>query len=418
LSRRRAAIVVTGTELVRGDRIDRNGPFLAQELHRLGIEPARVTIVGDVPEELDAALREGLAAHLCVVSGGLGPTHDDRTVEALARAAGVALEVDEALAGEIEAVSRRTAGRLGRPYEEFEPGVRKQASLPAGGISLGLAGTAPGIALETGGCVVVVLPGPPSELRRLWAQALESEPVRGLFAEVEPPERRALRFFGVSESAVARALEEAGGERGGVEATVCARDFEIHVDLVGAGGEALASELRQRLGEYLFAADERSVAEIVLDLCRERGLTLGAAESATGGLIGQMLTAVPGASDVFAGAVVAYSNGVKRELLGVPEDVLEEHGAVSPQVAAAMARGVEKALVADVAVADTGIAGPGGGSADKPVGLVYLHALGPDGEIAQDFVARGGREDVRRRAAVSALHLLRRLLTQTRHASE
>jgi len=131
-----------------------------------------------------------------------------------------------------------------------------------------------------------------------------------------------------------------------------------------------------------------------------------------------MLTAVPGASDVFAGAVVAYSNGVKRELLGVPEDVLEEHGAVSPQVAAAMARGVEKALVADVAVADTGIAGPGGGSADKPVGLVYLHALGPDGEIAQDFVARGGREDVRRRAAVSALHLLRRLLTQTRHASE
>jgi len=115
LSRRRAAIVVTGTELVRGDRIDRNGPFLAQELHRLGIEPARVTIVGDVPEELDAALREGLAAHLCVVSGGLGPTHDDRTVEALARAAGVALEVDEALAGEIEAVSRRTAGRLGRP---------------------------------------------------------------------------------------------------------------------------------------------------------------------------------------------------------------------------------------------------------------------------------------------------------------
>jgi len=172
------------------------------------------------------------------------------------------------------------------------------------------------------------------------------------------------------------------------------------------------------LGEYLFAADERSVAEIVLDLCRERGLTLGAAESATGGLIGQMLTAVPGASDVFAGAVVAYSNGVKRELLGVPEDVLEEHGAVSPQVAAAMARGVEKALVADVAVADTGIAGPGGGSADKPVGLVYLHALGPDGEIAQDFVARGGREDVRRRAAVSALHLLRRLLTQTRHASE
>jgi competence/damage-inducible protein CinA-like protein len=403
----RAAIVVTGTELVRGDRTDRNGPFLAQELHRLGIEPARVTIVGDVEEELDAALREGLEADLCVVSGGLGPTHDDRTVEALARAAGVALEVDEALAGEIEEVSRTTARRLGRSYEEFEPGVRKQASLPAGGVSLGLAGTAPGIVLQLGSSVAVLLPGPPGELRRLWAKALESAPVRRLLEGVDPPERRALRFFGVSESAVAQVLEGAGEE-----VTVCARDYEVHVDVVGNGAEYV-ERLRGRLGEFLFAEDERSVAELVLDLSRERGLTLGAAESCTGGLVGQLLTAVPGSSEVFAGSVVAYANEVKAGLLGVSEEALERYGAVSAEVAAAMAEGARNALGVDVAVADTGIAGPGGGTAEKPVGLVYLHTVGPNADLAQDFVARGGREDVRRRAAVSALHLVRRLLTQS-----
>jgi competence/damage-inducible protein CinA-like protein len=412
LSRLRAGIIVTGTELVRGDRTDRNGPFLARELHRLGIEPARVTIVGDVPEELDTALREGLTGDLCVVSGGLGPTHDDRTVEALAQAAGVALEVDEGLARQIGEVSRRTAERLKRPYEEFEPGVRKQASLPAGGRSLGLAGTAPGIVLDTGSCVVVVLPGPPRELRRLWAKALESEAVRRVLARAEPPERRVLRFFGVSESAVARALEEAGDE-----VTVCARDYEVHVDVVG-DGEVTVAGLRERLGEFLFAEDERSIAEIVLDLCRERGLSLGAAESCTGGLVGELLTAVPGSSEVFSGSVVAYSNQAKTTLLGVPEDVLRQSGAVSADAAAAMARGAREALGVDVAVSDTGIAGPGGGTAEKPVGLVYVHATGPEGELAQDFVAHGGREDVRRRAAASALHLVRRLLTQDRHSAE
>jgi nicotinamide-nucleotide amidase len=414
LTRLRAAIVVTGTELVRGDRTDRNGPFLARELHRLGIEPARVTIVGDAPDDLAAAMRECLRADLCVISGGLGPTHDDRSVQALADVAGVALEVDEGLAREIEEVSRTTARRLGRPYEEFEAGVRKQASLPAGGKSLGLAGTAPGIVLETDSSVAVLLPGPPRELRRLWAQALRSEPVRRLLERAEPPPRRTLRFFGVSESAIAQALEESGGESG-AEVTVCARDYEIHVDIVGRGDE-LATRLRELLDRFLFAEDERSIAEIVLDACRERGLRLGAAESCTGGLAGQLLTAVPGSSEVFAGSVVAYANEVKTGILGVPTDVLETHGAVSAEVAAAMATGARAALGVDVSVSDTGIAGPAGGTPEKPVGLVYLHAVGPDGELAQDFVARGGREDVRRRAAVSALHLLRRLLlTQSRH---
>jgi competence/damage-inducible protein CinA-like protein len=416
LTRLRAAVVVTGTELVRGDRNDLNGPFLARELHRLGLEPARVSIVGDRPEELETALADGLEADLCVVSGGLGPTHDDRTVEVLARVAGRKLEVDRTLEEEIELISRRVAERLRRPYGEFASGVRKQASLPEGAISLGLAGTAPGIVLDTGRCAVVALPGPPNELRRLWAQAVEAEPVRKVLEQARPPERRVLRFFGLSESAVARVLAETDGEGSGAEVTVCARDFEVHVDIVG-GGEELVEGLREELRQYLFAEDERPVAEIVLDLCKERRLTLAAAESCTGGLVGTMLTSVPGSSDVFLGGVVAYSDQVKHQMLGVPTDILERRGAVSAETAAAMSAGARALLRADVAVAVTGIAGPGGGTAEKPVGLVYIHAQGPEGGRGLDFVVPGDRDLVRRRAAVSALHLVRLLLAQSRDES-
>ena len=419
MTRPRAAIVVTGTELVRGERNDRNGPFLARELHDLGVEPARIAIVGDRPEGLAAALAEGLAADLCVVSGGLGPTHDDRTIELVARAAGRRLLVDEELRAEIEGVSRRIAERLRRPYAEFERGVVKQASLPEGALSLGLAGTAPGVVLETGRGVVVCLPGPPGELQRLWRNAVEAEPVRRMLERAAPPERRVLRLFGVSESAVARTLEEAGGDGEGVEATICARDFEIHIGLVAEPGAAdradeLAARLREPLERHLFAEDERPVEAIVLDLCRERGLTLATAESITGGLIGGRLTSVPGSSDVFLGGVVAYANDVKHELLGVPDATLERHGAVSAETAAAMAEGARTALRADVAVSVTGVAGPGGGSDAKPVGLVYFHAAGPDGSLAAEFSVPADRTTIRARATVTALHTLRRLLLQSR----
>lgn len=414
----RAAIVVTGSELVRGDRRDLNGPFLAGELLRLGLEPSRITIVGDTPAELEAALAEGLGHDLCLVSGGLGPTHDDRTVELLARAAGRALHVDAELEAEIGAVSRAAAERLGRPYADFEDGVTKQATLPDGAVSIGLAGTAPGLVLDTGACVAVSLPGPPPELQRLWPNALATEPVRRVLARVHAPERSVLRFYGASESAVARALVEAGGEPPGVEATICARDFEIHVDLFAepgaeAAAERLARDLVAPLERHLFARDERPVEAHVLDLCRARGLTLATAESCTGGLVGGRLTSVPGSSDVFLGGVVAYTDAVKRALLDVPAAVLAEHGAVSAETAAAMAAGARRALGADVAVSITGIAGPGGGSAEKPVGLVFLHAEGPGGGQGRRLETRGDRETVRSRAAVAALHLVRRVLSQS-----
>jgi nicotinamide-nucleotide amidase len=415
----RAVVVVTGSELVRGDRRDLNGPFLAAELLRRGIEPARIVIVGDREDELTGALEEGLRADLCLTSGGLGPTHDDRTVELVARAAGVGLHVDDDLQREIGGISRAFARRMNRPYVDFEPGVRKQATIPDGALSLGLAGTAPGLVLEAGECVVVVLPGPPGELQRLWVDAVESEPVRRVLARAQPPDVRLLRFFGASESAVAKALADAGGDGNGVEATICARDFEIHVDLyVQPGAEARADELTSGLVEplerYLFSRDERRVEELVLDACLEQGLTLATAESCTGGMVAQRLTSVPGSSRVFLGAVVAYSNEVKEVELGVPLEVLERHGAVSAEAAAAMAAGARERLGADIAVAVTGIAGPNGGSQEKPVGLVYLHAESPSGSRSADFVFPGDREGVRRRAAVTALHLVRRLLTQNR----
>jgi nicotinamide-nucleotide amidase len=419
LSRPRVVVVVTGSELVRGDRTDLNGPFLAREALRLGLEPARIAIVGDAPAELEATLRDALAADAVLVSGGLGPTHDDRTVELVAKALGVGLRVDPELEREIEAVSRSAATRLKRDYADFAPGVTKQATIPEGALSLGLAGTAPGLVVpRDGGRVVVVLPGPPSELQRLWPRALETEAFRELLGRAQIPERRVLRLFGVSESAVARALAEAGGDGAGVEVTICAREFEIHVDLMVEPGaeeraDALEEALLPSLERWLYGRDERGIEERVLELCRVQGLTLATAESCTGGLVAARLTSVPGSSDVVLGGVVAYADEVKRTELDVPAELIERHGAVSAEVAAAMARGARARLGADVAVSVTGIAGPGGGTPEKPVGLVYLHAEGPEGGLGREFNFPGDRGSIRSRSVVGALHLVRRLLTQS-----
>jgi nicotinamide-nucleotide amidase len=374
-------------------------------------------VVGDDPDDLLATFEEGLGRDLLVVSGGLGPTHDDRTVELLARAAGVGLHVDEELRGLIEERSRLVADRLRRPYADFEPGVVKQATLPDGALWIGLVGTAPAVVLETAAGVAVALPGPPRELQELWPRVLATEPLQKLLARADPPARRTLKFYGVSESAVAQALAAAGGDGDGVDVTICAREFEIHVDLfVGPGGEARAGAIEAALvaenDGYLFSRDERSTAELLVEELRTRGLTLGTAESCTGGLVAARVTDVAGSSDVFLGSVVAYSNAVKARQLDVPEELLRDYGAVSAEVAQAMALGARARLGVDVAVSVTGIAGPGGGSPEKPVGLVYLHAVGPSGERARTFDFPGDRETIRLRSAVSALHLVRTLVTK------
>ena len=340
-------------------------------------------------------------------------------MELVAKAAGRDLVLDDALHEEIGGISRRIAERLHRPYADFETGVRKQATLPAGAVSLGLAGTAPGMVLDTGGGAVVVLPGPPAELRRLWPRALETDPVRRILARAHRPGRRVLRFYGASESAVAKALADAGGDGDGVEATICARDFEIHVDLLfEPGSEERAEELERALvdplARYLFARDELPVEALVLDLCRARGWSLATAESCTGGLVAARLTSVPGSSEVFAGGVVAYANSVKEAELGVTAATLAQHGSVSAETAAEMAAGVRARLGVDVGISVTGIAGPGGGTAEKPVGLVYLHAESPDESLGVEFSFPSDRETIRARGAAAALHLTRRLLSQER----
>jgi len=399
--RPRAICVVTGSELVRGERTDLNGPYLAREALRLGLEPIRISIVGDDPLELEAALREALgAADAVFVSGGLGPTHDDRTVEVVAKALGLSTHVDPELEREIEAVSRAAAERSGRDYAEFARGARKQATKPDGALSIGLAGTAPGLLVAREGApIVVVLPGPPTELQRLWPNALTTEPFHRLLARTHPPGRRVFRLFGVTESAVAGALADAGGDGDGVEVTICARDYEIHVDLVvELGAEARADELERGfigpLGSYVYGRDERTVEEHVIALCRTRGLTIGTAEIGTAGLVATRLLAVEGAPGVAVGGIATGSDELARRRLGV-----------SNASAATLAGAARTELGVDVALGVSGLAAPGGGAT-----RLHLHAVGPDGERSREFVFSGQPAAIRPRAAVVALHLVRALL--------
>jgi nicotinamide-nucleotide amidase len=234
-----------------------------------------------------------------------------------------------------------------------------------------------------------------------------------------PPLRRTLRFFGPGESQVAQAFQESGGDGDGLEVTICARNFEIHVDLLAEPAAEdrlleLESALEQRLGRFLYSSDGRTVEELVLDRCRALGWSLATAESCTGGLVAAGLTAIPGSTDVVVGGVVAYANEVKIHELGVDPALIEEHGAVSAEVAEAMARGARERLRVDAAVSVTGIAGPGGGTEEKPVGLVYFHAETPDASTGGFFNLPGDRDSIRRRSVVASLHLLRRLLEQNR----
>jgi competence/damage-inducible protein CinA-like protein len=413
LSRPTAAILLTGNELLRGVIADANTSHLARSLEGHGIRVRRTLTVGDGVEEIAEGLRLALdGVDLVVTSGGLGPTHDDRTVEAIAGVAGVPLVLDEAILARITRWTDEVAARNDFPPERFAAGNRKQAHVLAGSSVLGLAGTAPALVARIGDARVVILPGVPSELRRLWELAPEHPELAGMFERARPRRRYVLRTYGVGESHVGDLFASLGGDPPGVETSICARNYEIEVDIrAEAGAEAAAQELagglRELLADHLFAEDERPVAELVLDLLRARGWTLATAESCTGGMVAGLVTEVAGSSDVFRGAVVAYANEVKHGLLDVSADVLARHGAVSPEAAAAMAAGARARVGSDVAVSVTGVAGPGGGTPEKPVGLVYVHVSSPAGEVSRRLDLSGGRAGVRARAATAALHLIR-----------
>ncbi len=416
----RAGVVVTGTEVLTGRIADRNGPWLSERLAAEGVDVAHILIVGDRPADLEAALRfmaeEGM--DLIVTSGGLGPTADDLTAEVVARFAGRELVLDEEMEEKIAAILRRFAQRLSFDEEALRAANRKQAMLPEGATALDPIGTAPGFVMPDGERAIVVLPGPPRELRPMWPAALRTAPLRALLERATPLRGYTLRMFGIPESEIAKSLREVeaeGIELSEVEVTTCLRRGEIEIDVryrdeAAATAEALRGGLLQRHRSHLFSLDGETIDSQVAGLLA--GRRLGLAESCSGGLLAARITDRPGASAYMAGSVVAYSNTAKTELLGVDPELIERHGAVSPAVAEAMALGALERFEADVAVSITGIAGPEGGSEEKPVGYVCFNARLADGTaIARDPVIPGGREDIRERSALVGMHLLRVLLS-------
>ncbi len=416
----RAGIVVTGTEVLTGTISDSNGPWLSERLAELGVDVAHILIVGDRPADLEAALRfmadEGM--DLVVTSGGLGPTADDLTAEIVARFAGRELVLDEEVEEKIAEVLRGFARRFNFDEEAVREANRKQALIPEGAMALDPVGTAPGLVVPADGPVVVVLPGPPRELQPMWPVALDTGPVRDLIERATPLRGYTLRMFGIPESEIAKSLREleaAGVALGEVEITTCLRRGEIEVDVryrdgAAATADAVRAGLQERHQRHLFSLDGETIDSQVAQLLG--GRRLGLAESCSGGLLAARITDLPGASTYFAGGVVAYSNEAKTELLGVDPALIDAHGEVSLEVAEAMSRGALERFGADVAVAITGIAGPDGGTEEKPVGYVCFDARLAEGPaVARDPVIPGGREDIRERSALVGMHLLRILLS-------
>jgi nicotinamide-nucleotide amidase len=418
----RAGLVVTGTELLTGLITDRNGPWLAQRLGELGVEVVQLVCVGDRPADLAAALRflADQRVDLIVTSGGLGPTADDVTAEMVAAFAGVELELDEALERQIAAILARF-----RSLARFDPAGlraanRKQAMVPRGAIPLDPVGTAPGLVVPVqDGPTVIVLPGPPRELQEMWPAALATPAVRDVMARTRAFESAQLRLFGLPESQIAATLREVATELdlAPLEITTCLRQAELVIDIRHKPGtrsirDALIEAIRVRHGRYLFSTDGSSVDDQVAGLLR--GWRIGLAESCTGGLLAARLTTRPGSSNYVAGGVVAYSNTAKTELLGVPTELIEQCGAVSPEVARAMADGARQRFGASIGVGITGVAGPGGGTDAKPVGYVCVCVTTSNGRtLAGDPVLPGDRAEIRDRSTAVAMHLLRRLLTKT-----
>jgi len=417
----RAGIVVTGTEVLTGRIADRNGPWISEQLAQLGVDVAHILVVGDRPEDLESALRfmaaEGM--DLIVTSGGLGPTADDLTAELVARFAGVPLVLDEETEEKIAEILRGFARRFKFDEEAVLEANRKQAMIPEGSLPLDPVGTAPGLVVSVGERVVIVLPGPPRELQPMWPRAIESPPVQAILERATPLLGYTLRMFGIPESEIAKSLREIeadGVDLGTVEITTCLRRGEIEIDVrYRAGAAAVADSVRaglaDRHGRHLFSLDGETVDSQLARLLKDQKRRLAVAESCSAGLLAARITNLPGASAYFSGGVVSYSDEAKAELLGVDPELIDSHGAVSPEVAEAMSRGALERFGADVAVSITGIAGPDGGSEKKPVGYVCFHARLADGTaIARDPVIPGGREDIRERSALVAMHLMRTLL--------
>jgi nicotinamide-nucleotide amidase len=431
----RAGIVVTGTEVLTGRVSDRNGPWLAERLRELGVDLAYTTIVGDRPEDMRAALQfmKDNGIDVIVTSGGLGPTADDKTAEVVGLFQGREMELDEALSERIAVIVAPLMKRWPNiDREAIAQANRKQATVPRGASVLEPVGTAPGLVVpppaaggeSATGPTVVVLPGPPRELQPMWETAVKTAALRDALRGATVYEQRTLRLFGIPESEIAETLrvaEREGVDLEQIEVTTCLKRGEVEVVTRYEPDAAeiyaqFARVVEERHADTLFSEDGSTVDQQVATLLRGDGssrpaLTIATAESCTGGLLAARLTELPGSSDYVRGGIIAYANEVKVDLAGVPEELIEAHGAVSQEVAEALAEGARARVGADVGVGITGVAGPGGGTAEKPVGLVWISVARAGREpLTRSINLPGGRADVRDRSTTIAMHLVRRSL--------
>jgi nicotinamide-nucleotide amidase len=428
----RAGILVTGTEVLTGIISDRNGPWLSERLRDVGVDAAMIEIVGDRPEDLLGALthmaEEGVA--VIVTSGGLGPTADDLTAEIVGAFCGREMVLDQALEERIADIVKRIRLRFpGADQEALRAANRKQAVIPQGATVLEPRGTAPGLVVAPAegrkGPTVVVLPGPPRELKPMWADAIETEAFRSAIVGAVVYRREMLRLFGIPEAEISntlRAAADAGLSLAELEITTCLRRGEIEVSTrfgTAAEGdyEALRDFIAERHPRELFSRDGATIDDQVAELLLN-GETIGLAESCTGGLLAARLTERPGSSAYVLGGAVVYSNEAKSDLVGVAPEMILEHGAVSVEVARALADGARRRFGATVGVGITGVAGPGGGTPEKPVGFVCFSVVWGESGSGEESVRSltrstrlpGDRTAVRERATTVAMHLIARVL--------
>ena len=408
----RAEIIATGSELLSGGVVDTNSVFLAEELMDIGIETAFKTIVGDDEKDMEETIRTSLEhVEVIVVTGGIGPTEDDITRKAVAKVLKKRLVLSDDALKAVKAVFKAK----GKEY----PGANdRQALIPAGARLLANpVGVAPGFTLVENGKFLAVLPGVPAEMQAMFRESLRPA-LEEHFGGKAVIRRKVLHTCGLSESKVNELIQDVLKQKRPAVG-LSARETGVDIRIVaheGSGArsrstvERTEAEVRKMLGDAVYGIDGQDMEEVVGALLLQRKMTLSAAESCTGGLISGRITNIAGSSAYFERGVVVYSNAAKTELLGVPADLIEQHGAVSREVAAAMAQGIRERAKTGLGLAVTGIAGPSGGTPEKPVGLVYISLASPDGTKTDEHRFLGTRSQVRQRTAQMALDMVRRYL--------
>jgi nicotinamide-nucleotide amidase len=409
----KAELIFTGSELLLGHILNTHAQYLGLRLARMGIEVVLHTTAGDNQERLEQVFRQSLErSELIITTGGLGPTTDDLTKEIFSEVLGLPMVLDKNLLAELKKFYCRRG--LDMPAS-----LVKQAYLPKGAqILLNKRGTAPGVLIKKGNKIVIMLPGPPGELKVMFEESVVpflSDKLQGKTLM----RYKVLRLTGISESAVQEQIGELGGQ-GNPGIGYMAKPGEIQVRIAASSGsiketdkmvDELADKIKKRLKDYIFGFDDQVLEEEVGNLLKDAGLSIGVAESCTGGLITARLTEIPGSSKYLKGGIVAYSNEIKNKSLGVAYGILERYGAVSKQTAMAMAEGIRKAVGSDIGLAVTGIAGPGGALPGKPRGLVYVSLSDSKMTFYRKYCFPGDRSAVRQGAVNAAMNMVNIHLT-------